>query len=67
MEAAAALARRAAETVAAGVIEWGAIGDELFLLQIGPTPPEAVTVAPPARRGDERPACRPTPSASPGW
>ena len=48
-EAVAALARRAAEVVAGGVIEWGATGEELFLLQIGPTPPEAVTVAKPSR------------------
>jgi phosphohistidine swiveling domain-containing protein len=34
--AAAALARRAAAAVAAEAIEWGAIGDELYLLQIGP-------------------------------
>jgi phosphohistidine swiveling domain-containing protein len=47
VEAAAALARGAAGSVAAGVIEWGAIGDELFLLQIGPTPPEAAAVARP--------------------
>jgi phosphohistidine swiveling domain-containing protein len=45
VEAAAALARRADEAVAACVIEWGAIGDELYLLQIGPTPPEAAAVA----------------------
>ena len=44
VEAAAALARRAAEAVAAGVIEWGVIGDELSLLQIGPTPPERAAV-----------------------
>jgi phosphohistidine swiveling domain-containing protein len=44
-EAAAALARRAAEAVAAGVVEWGATGDELFLLQIGPTPPAHASVA----------------------
>ena len=44
MEAVAALARRAAETVAAGVIEWGAIDDDLFLLQIGPAPPDAAAV-----------------------
>jgi phosphohistidine swiveling domain-containing protein len=44
VEAVAALARRADEAVAAGVIEWGAIGDELYLLQIGPTPPEAPAV-----------------------
>jgi phosphohistidine swiveling domain-containing protein len=49
VEAAAALARRAAGAVAAGVIEWGATGDELVLLQIGPTPPEAVRVAERAR------------------
>ena len=39
VEAAAALARRAADVVAAGLIEWGAIGDELSLLQIGASPP----------------------------
>ncbi len=44
MEAAAALARRAAETVGEGVIEWGVIGDEVSLLQIGPTPPAQADV-----------------------
>jgi phosphohistidine swiveling domain-containing protein len=38
--AVAALARRAAETVAADVIEWGSVGDEVFLLQVGPAAPE---------------------------
>ena len=46
VEAAAALARRAAEAVAAGAIEWGAIGGELSLLQIGPTPPERAVLRP---------------------
>ena len=49
VEAAAALARRAAEAVAAGGIEWGAIGDDLYLLQIGPTPPQEAAVARPSR------------------
>lgn len=48
--AAAALARRAAETVSAGVIEWGAIGDELMLLQLGSGPP-AKAVQPRSTRG----------------
>ena len=39
VRAAAALARRAAETVSAGVIEWGARGDNVVLLQVGPEPP----------------------------
>ena len=47
VEAAAALARRAGDAVPAGVIEWGAIGDELFLLQIGPVPPGARAFSPP--------------------
>jgi hypothetical protein len=34
--AAAGLARRAADSVAATTIEWGAVGDEVALLQIGP-------------------------------
>jgi len=38
VQAAAALARRAEEIVAPGVIEWGAIGEEVVLLQIGPAP-----------------------------
>jgi phosphohistidine swiveling domain-containing protein len=45
VEAAAALARRAAETLAAGVIEWGVVGDEVSLLQIGPTAPAQAGVA----------------------
>ena len=47
-EAVAALARRAAQAVAAGVIEWGAIGDEVYLLQIGPVPPDAVALLQPS-------------------
>jgi phosphohistidine swiveling domain-containing protein len=56
VEAAAALARRAGAVVSAGVIEWGAIGDELFLLQIGPSSPESVAVAlpSPTAKGTER-------------
>jgi hypothetical protein len=61
VEAAAALARRAAEAVAAGSIEWGGIGDELFLLQIGPRPPvvplarpRPATAADPMQAGAER-------------
>lgn len=46
VEAAAALARRAVEAVAAGVIEWGAIGDKVYLLQVGPTPPETAVRRP---------------------
>jgi len=49
IEAAASLARRAAETVAAGVIEWGAIGREVSLLQIGPAPPAKSTFLQPSR------------------
>ena len=49
VEAAAALARRAAEAVAAGVIEWGAIGDEVSLLQIGPASPAKSTSPQPSR------------------
>lgn len=57
VEAAAALARRAADAVAAGVIEWGAIGSELSLLQIGPTPPErAVRPSGPATNPARMPA-----------
>lgn len=48
VEAAAALARRATAAVAAGVIEWGAIGSELSLLQIGLTSPERAGVARPS-------------------
>jgi phosphohistidine swiveling domain-containing protein len=48
-EAAAALARRAADAVAPGLIEWGAINDELYLLQIGPEPRPAAPVARPPR------------------
>lgn len=36
VSAAAALARRAADSVAASMIEWGAVGEEIYLLQIGP-------------------------------
>lgn len=46
VEAAAVLARRAAEAVGARVIEWGAVGDEVFLLQVGPTQPPSATVGP---------------------
>jgi hypothetical protein len=49
-EAVAALARRAERAVAPGVIEWGAIGDELYLLQIGPEPRAGAPVARPPRR-----------------
>jgi phosphohistidine swiveling domain-containing protein len=56
VEAAAALARRAAEAVAVGVIEWGAIGAELSLLQIGPSPPEMAAGPQPSR-----PTSMPTP------
>lgn len=37
VSAAAGLARRAADSVAATTIEWGAVGEEIYLLQIGPT------------------------------
>ena len=49
VEAAAALARRAAEAVAGRVIEWGAIGDEVSLLQIGPASPAKSTFPQPSR------------------
>jgi phosphohistidine swiveling domain-containing protein len=49
VEAVAALARRATEAVTAGVIEWGAIGKELSLLQIGPATPAMAAVARPTR------------------
>ncbi len=48
--AAARLARRAAETVAALAIEWGAVGGDVYLLQVGPAGrPGASSVEPPAR------------------
>lgn len=50
VEAVAALARRAAQAVAAGVIEWGAIGDEVYLLQIGPVPPDTALLQPSVAR-----------------
>lgn len=50
VEAAAMLARRAAEAVGARVIEWGAVGNEVFLLQIGPTEPAPATVGPTSAR-----------------
>jgi phosphohistidine swiveling domain-containing protein len=57
VEAAAALARRADEAVAASVVEWGAIGDEVFLLQIGPSLPEkAVRLSGPATNPARMPA-----------
>ncbi len=37
VSAAAGLARRAADSVAATAIEWGAVGEEIYLLQTGPT------------------------------
>jgi phosphohistidine swiveling domain-containing protein len=46
VEAAAALARLVAEAVGAGVIEWGAVRDEVFLLQVGPTQPAPATAGP---------------------
>jgi phosphohistidine swiveling domain-containing protein len=48
VEAAAALALLAGEAVGARMIEWGAIGDELFLLQIGPAPPDAAAFQQPS-------------------
>jgi phosphohistidine swiveling domain-containing protein len=47
--AAAALARRAARAVAAATIEWGAVGDQVSLLQIGPTSPGEVAAPAPSR------------------
>jgi phosphohistidine swiveling domain-containing protein len=49
VDAAAALARRAVEVFGAGVIEWGAMGDDISLLQVGRTPPERAAVARPSR------------------
>ena len=39
VSAAAGVSRRAADSVAATTIEWGAVGDEVYLLQIGPAGP----------------------------
>ncbi|MGH2680559.1 MAG: PEP-utilizing enzyme, partial [Actinomycetota bacterium] len=50
------LARRAAATVAADVIEWGALGGAVSLLQIGPAaPPEVAARGPTAPRSSESP------------
>jgi len=44
------LARRVADSVGAAVIEWGAMGGDVFLLQVGPAGrPEARSVEPPPR------------------
>ena len=40
--AAAAIARRAAATVAATHIEWGAVGEDVYLLQLGPAPVQEI-------------------------
>ena len=50
--AAAGLARRAAASIGAAAIEWGAVGGEIFLLQVGPD----VTAEAPVRRAAT--ACR---------
>jgi phosphohistidine swiveling domain-containing protein len=44
--AAAALARGTAEVVGVGVIEWGAAGDEIVLLQVGPAAPVTAAAGP---------------------
>ena len=41
VSAAVGLMRRAADSVAATTIEWGVVGDEMYLLQIGPVGPAA--------------------------
>jgi hypothetical protein len=46
LEAVAALARSVTDTVGGVVIEWGAIGEALYLLQVGPDPFEAAVGEP---------------------
>ncbi|HET6790449.1 MAG TPA: PEP/pyruvate-binding domain-containing protein [Actinomycetota bacterium] len=48
VSAAAGLARRASGSVTATPIEWGAVGDEIYLLQIGPARPAEAPSADPA-------------------
>ena len=50
VSAAAGLVRRAAGSVAATTIEWGAVDDEIYLLQIGPAGPAEAPPADPQPR-----------------
>jgi hypothetical protein len=46
VRAAASLAHRAAAATGVGVIEWGAIGDQVLLLQVGPATPGPAAAGP---------------------
>lgn len=54
LAAAAAMARRAAEATGIGVIEWGARGDEVVLLQVGPAAPPSSSPPCPTRSWGRR-------------